>query len=659
MANGNHRLADQPKREYMRQMKGIRSARQSNADRGSLLAFLATVLVVLSFAIAIPNAAADKQKKKTAAAPGAAALDKKFKGGLPITELTEDQATLHALNRLAYGPRPGDVERVHQIGLEKWIDQQLDPDSIDDSALDERLKKYPTLSMSSTQILAEFPRQNQLAKAQGETKEQMAQQLEESRAAAREQARAQRQAMAMDGGGDNSDKAQQQLAKMQGPGRILAELSMGKVDRAIYSNRQLEAVMEDFWFNHFNIFVGKGDDRWLLTSYVRDTIRPNTMGKFSDLLLATAKSPAMLFFLDNWMSVDPAAFAQSRQNNMARRERFQSMMGGGFESDPNSPSMQGANLRGNPNAVRAKQQERGINENYGREVMELHTVGVDAGYTQQDVIEMAKCLTGWTVSQPRQDPQFVFKPEFHAEGKKVVMGHTFNYGGEKDGEEALRMLANDPRTAKFISTEIARHFVSDTPPPALIDRMAEDYESTGGDIRSVMKTMIYSPEFWSKEAYRAKVKTPFELVASTARALNSDVTVSLPLSQWVGRMGEPLFMCQPPTGYSDKATTWVNTGALLNRLNFALAFAGGKMPGASVDLSAMFGNDALKDPEMALTRSVDLFLGGQVDPQTRQTLESRLSDPQIAQASLDDPVKQVNEGLLSGLVLGTPEFQRR
>jgi hypothetical protein len=221
------------------------------------------------------------------------------------------------------------------------------------------------------------------------------------------------------------------------------------------------------------------------------------------------------------------------------------------------------------------------------------------------------------------------------------------------------MLANDPHTAKFISTELARHFVSDNPPQTLVDRMAGTYEKSGGDIRAVLRTMIYSPEFWSKEAYRAKIKTPFELVASTARALNADAAVSLPLAVWVGRMGEPLFLCQPPTGYSDKSQAWVNTGALLNRLNFSLAFASGHLAGTSVDLAPMFGEDALRDPEMALTRSIDLFLGGQIDPQARQTLEGRLNDPQILQARLDDPVKQVNEGLLSGLVLGTPEFQRR
>ena len=626
-------------RQIARSKRGYRQGRLDTAGALFLGAAIVAVLAVL-FTLAAPNANADKHEAKAGGNPESTSLDSKFKGHLPITELTEDQAILHALNRLAYGPRQGDIDRVRQMGLEKWIDQQLHPDSIDDSALDARLEKYPTLGMSSKKLLDEFPPPNLAAKRAGETKDEYKQQIMEKRRAA--------MADVVETGNENMDRAQEALAKIQGPNRIIAELSMGKLDRAVYSNRQLEAVMEDFWFNHFNVFANKGVDRWLLTSYVRDTIRPHTMGTFQDLLTSTAKSPAMLFFLDNWLSVDPAAFERHKQEIAARRARYQGLFGGVL---PPFPGTQGG--------ARLKQQDRGLNENYGREVMELHTVGVDAGYTQQDVIEMAKCLTGWTVREPRRDPEYLFRPEFHAEGKKGVMGRTFDYGGEKDGEEALKMLANDPRTAKFISTELARHFVSDNPPPALVDRMAKNYEATSGDIRSVLKTMIYSPEFWSKRAYRAKVKTPFELVASTARALNADVRISLPLVMWVGRMGEPLFLCQPPTGYSDKAQTWVNTGALLNRLNFALAFATGHMPGASADLRAMFGEDASKDPQMALTRALELFLDGQVEPQTRQTLESRLSDPQILQARLDDPVKQVNEGLLSGLVLGTPEFQRR
>jgi uncharacterized protein (DUF1800 family) len=574
---------------------------------------------------------------------GKTALDKKFKGKLPISELTEDEAILHALNRLAYGPRPGDIERVRQMGLAKWIDAQLDPRSIDDSALDQRLERYPTLGMSSKQLLDEFPPPNQAAKKEGVTKEEYKQEMQQKR----------RDSLAgmLPTGNDNFDRANAQLARLVGPGRIIAELAMAKLDRAIYSERQLEAVMEDFWFNHFNVYADKGGDRWLLTAYVRDTIRPHTMGKFDDLLVATAKSPAMLFYLDNWLSADPVAFQRMQQEMMMRPRRYYGIFG---EMPPGPPpGFPGAQ------AKPPKKQERGLNENYGREVMELHTVGVDAGYTQQDVIEMVRCLTGWTVHEPRKNPEFFFDDRIHALGKKVVMGHTFNYGGMKDGEAALKMLASDPHTAHFISTELARHFVSDNPPPALIDRMAEKFESSGGEIRAVLRTMIYSPEFWSKDAYRAKVKTPFELVASTARALQADIEVTLPLVEWVGRMGEPLFRCQPPTGYSDKAQTWVNSGALLNRLNFALAFASDHMAGAEVTLKGSFGDAAAADPNAALSRALDVFLDGQIAPATRQTLEARLGDPQILQARLDDPVKQVNEGLIAGLVLGAPEFQHR
>src|SRR6202041_3498998 len=335
----------------------------------------------------------------------------------------------------------------------------------------------------------------------------------------------------------------------------------------------LQAVMEDFWFNHFNVFANKGDEKWFLTSYERDTIRPHSMGKFQDLLLATAKSPAMLFFLDNYLSADPAAVARQQAQKTFRRARYQGGFAGG--SLPTPGTFPGPATSGPPAAsgVAAKnKKDSGLNENYGREVMELHTVGVDGGYTQQDVIQMAECPPGWTIHEPRKDPEFFFDEKIHGQGKKVVMGRTFNYGGEKDGEEALKMLATSAKTANFISSEVARHFVSDNPPPALVKRMAQSFESSGGDIRTVLKTMIYSPEFWSAEAYRSKVKTPFELVATTARAMNAEVTITLPLSQWVGRMGEPLFLCQPPTGYSDKAETWVNAGALLNRLNFALTF---------------------------------------------------------------------------------------
>jgi uncharacterized protein (DUF1800 family) len=622
------------------------SRRRLDATGAAFLGVTVSVLLAALFVAAVPRASADDANKDDAKKnpPAKIVLDKKFKGSLPITELTQDEAIVHALNRLAYGPRPSDVEQIRQMGLEKWIDRELQPKSIDDAALDQRLERYPTLTMSSKKLLDEFPPPQQAAKKEGVTKEEYQQKMEQKRQDS--------VAQMLPTGNDNFDKANVQLAKLQGPGRITAELSMAKLDRAIYSERQLDAVMEDFWFNHFNVFENKGADRWLLTAYVRDTIRPHTMGKFQDLLIATAKSPAMLFYLDNWLSADPIAFQRMQQEMAMRRRRYYGMFG---EMPPGPPpAFPGATAQQPP-----KKQDRGLNENYGREVMELHTLGVDAGYTQDDVIQMARCLTGWTVHEPRKDPEFFFDDRIHAQGRKTVMGRTFDYGGMKDGEEALKMLANDQHTADFISRELARHFVSDNPPQALVDRMAANFQSSGGDIRAVMKTMIYSGEFWSKEAYRAKVKTPFELVASTARALNADVEVTLPLVQWVGRMGEPLFQCQPPTGYSDKSETWVNSGALLNRLNFALAFAGDHMGGAEISLKTMFGDAAATDPNAALDRALDVFLDSQIAPETKTTLEGRLNDPQILQASLDDPVKQVNEGLVAGLVLGAPEFQRR
>jgi uncharacterized protein (DUF1800 family) len=601
---------------------------------GVLLGFVAV--------FSAPDANAGRNEASASASSARALhLDKKFKGNLPISELTEDEAILHALNRLGYGPRPGEIKYVRQMGLEKWVEQQLHPESLDDSALNERLKKYPTLTMSSQKLLDQYPPPNQAAKKEGLSKAEFKAEQREKRRDALDQVK--------ETGDANMDKAQEQLAKMQGPNRIVAELSMAKLDRAIYSQRQLEAVMEDFWFNHFNVFANKGADKWMVTAYARDTIRPRAMGKFQDLLVATAKSPAMLFYLDNWLSADPAAFQHMKSELAARSSRYQGIFGPG--APPRYPP-------GNRPAAK-KQEDRGLNENYGREVMELHTLGVDAGYTQQDVNAMAETLTGWTVREPRKDPEFHFDERIHGRGKQVVMGHAFSDGGMKDGEEVLKFLANHPSTGIFISRKFARHFVSDNPPESLVQRMAENYAATQGDIRSLLKTMIYSPEFWSRDAYRAKVKTPFELVVSTARALDANVSISLPLAQWVGRMGEPLFLCQPPTGYSDKAETWVNTGALLNRLNFALAFAGNRMPGANVELKPLLGPEASTDPHAALDQSLGIFLGGQVASTTRQTLEGRLNDPQILQARLEDPVKRVNQGLIAGLVLGAPEFQRR
>jgi uncharacterized protein (DUF1800 family) len=544
-------------------------------------------------------------------------LSKAFKGRLPITELNEEEAILHALNRLGYGPRPGDVDRIRQMGLEKWINQQLHPESIDDSALGARLSSYPTLAMSSATLLAEYPTPETAAKRTGISVEAYRKQLEEM---GRNQAA--NGGLGMRGVEDRR------------PQRIVDELAMAKLTRAIYSERQLNEQLTDFWFNHFNVFVYKDADRWLLTSYERDVVRPHVLGKFKDLLSATAHSPAMLYYLDNWLSSDPKAFDRLKHMRAAKR--------------PKAPA-----------GVQGVGPKRGLNENYGRELLELHTVGVDGGYNQRDVIEVARCFTGWTLRNLQSNPEFYFDARIHDPDPKRVMGKKIHAGGIKDGEQVLEMLARHPSTAKFISTKLARHFVSDNPPPEPIARMAKTFLKTNGDLHAVMQAMIYSPEFWSRDAYRAKVKTPFELVTSTARALGTDVDAPMPLVQWVARIGEPLYQCLPPTGYSDKAEAWVNSGALLSRLNFAIALAGNHIRGTHVELTALVGQDVTSDPKRALDRAIEEFLAGQVSSQTRATLEKESSDPQVLRAKLDDPVQQVDLGILTGLVLGSPEFQRR
>jgi uncharacterized protein (DUF1800 family) len=653
----------------------------------SFLAAVLSIACIFSLGLDLPANAANP----------AAAKDKKPKAdpalkGLPITELTPDEAILHALNRLSYGPRPGDVERVRQMGLAKWIEQQLNPNAIDDKAMEARLQDYPTLRMSTAKLINEYPQPKPAEKlAEKQAQAQARQEQRRSDAAAETVARDTQAAQGQAGGASDGETSQQAATnskqemsdapapmkqeQVEGnpatrgvgkrdvlgggdpnnvpraisddskrPQRIVAELGMAKVTRAIYSERQLQQVMDDFWFNHFNVFAGKGEDRYYLTSYERDVIQPHVLGKFKDLVNATAKSPAMLFYLDKFLSADPRAAQRQAMERAMRQQRRR----GGFGM-PRPPA----------NPQQAKKNERGLNENYGRELMELHTLGVDGGYTQKDVTEVARCFTGWTIEKPRQFADFKFDEKLHDPDPKIVLGKKIHAGGMKDGEQVIDLLVHHPSTAKFISTKLARRFVSDNPPPALVNRMAETFQSSDGDIKAVLRTMIWSPEFWSRESYRAKIKTPFELVVSAVRALGTDVDTPMPLVQWVGRIGEPLYQCQPPTGYADKAETWVNTGALLNRLNYSLALAGNKMRGARTDVASLLGVDSNAEPRAALDRAVQVFLGGQAAPTTVDTLEKQLDNPQVLQAKLDDPRKQVDLGVVAGLVLGAPEFQRR
>src|SRR6267143_389063 len=537
--------------------------------------FLAMVLsFALVFSLGVDVSA-------TAATP-ATAKDKKSKQdpslkGLPISELSPDEAILHALNRLAYGPRPGDVEHVRQMGLAKWIEEQLNPASIDDKAIRARLANYHTLRLSTAKLIEEYPQPKQAAKLAGLTKEEFKEQQAEKRRAnpaaetvARDTRAGQEQAatggggeaqpqnaegapakqevndtpapMKMDqprgnlatnggaarnapGGGDPNNVPRAVADDSKRPQRIVAELGMAKVTRAIYSEHQLQQVMDDFWFNHFNVFAGKGEDRYYLTSYERDVIQPHALGKFKDLVTSTAKSPAMLFYLDNFLSADPRAAQRQAAERAARQQWRRGRLG-----MPRPPA----------NPQQAKKNERGLNENYGRELMELHTLGVDGGYTQKDVTEVARCFTGWTIEKPRQYADFKFDDRLHDPDPKYVLGKKIHAGGMKDGEQVIDLLVHHPNTAKFISTKLARRFVSDDPPPALVERMARTFQSSDGDIRAVLKTMIWSPDFWSRESYRAKIKTPFELVISAVRALGTDVDTPMPLVQWVGRIGEPL-----------------------------------------------------------------------------------------------------------------------
>jgi uncharacterized protein (DUF1800 family) len=649
-------------------------------ERDTLFAIVAIFLFTLmAFLTPVVLVAKNKKDKNKSSDPSMVLK------GVPVQDLSPDEAVLQALNRLGFGPRPGDLDRVKQMGLQKWIDQQLHPESISDSVLDARLERFPTLQMSSTKLLDEFPEVKVAAKREGVSVEEFKKE---------QQAKLQPAAQAMQSDADKADMLglpkfdvgnmdseanpgkDPGQAKGQGgfgnpmfnyqdvhtPQRIVAELSMAKVTRAIYSERQLNEEMVDFWYNHFNVFAAKGDDRWLVTAYERDAIRPHAMGKFRDLLEATAKSPAMMFFLDNWLSADPSAWQRMQAEQQQRRQMRQQRMGGGFGGGPfggpRFPQGQ-ATPNGNPNAKGKPKQERGLNENYGRELMELHTLGVDGGYTQDDVINVAKAFTGWTIHEPRRDPEFFFDDRIHNTEKKTVLGHSIHAGGIKDGEEVLNLLARDRHTAHHISLEIAQRFVSDNPPPALVDRMAETFRKSDGDIREVLHTMIYSPEFWSREVYRAKIKTPFELVVSATRAVGADVDIPLMLVQWTNRIGQPLYQCEPPTGYSSKADAWVNTGALLNRMNFSLALTANRLRGTQVEIEPLLGGPSAADPHATLDLAIRVFLGGQVSMQTHEILEKQLTDPQILQASLDDPVKQVNAAMIAGLVLGSPEFQRR
>jgi uncharacterized protein (DUF1800 family) len=735
-----------------------------------------------------------------------------------VTPAKGEGRVLHALDRLTFGPRPGDVAAVQAMGLSTWFEMQLNPVKIDDTTLDARLAAFPAMQLPQATLIARYPSQQmirQLAQRNGylpgdpveraiyademafyrmqQAKQaatkatsaaaggamdsmagdsmmadsasspapierrtpKAAPQNVPAAAPAGDMAPPDYDAMARGAGTDPGNAASAMLPKseitdaaqapdqhveqlfkdiealkiiglspeermrkvlalapndfvafrqslsalelaqftqglspqqreifaaMQNSTRMVgAEEMQMRLLRDIYSNRQLEAVMTDFWLNHFNVYVRKNQNEpYLIPAYERDVVRPNALGKFEDLLVATAKSPAMLMYLDNWQSIGPDSMAAKNGPQLAR-----------FAKNPQ---------------VKAALKDRGLNENYGRELMELHTLGVNGGYTQKDVTEVAKVFTGWTITQPPQGAEFQFEDRRHEPGSKTVLGKTIRENGMDEGLQVLHMLATSPATAKFISTKLAVRFVSDNPPQALVDRMSQSFLSSGGDIKTVLRTMFESPEFWAPATERSKVKTPLEFVVSAVRASGAQVNNSLGLVQSLDKLGMPLYGMQTPNGYSWMSDPWVSTGALVSRMNFALVLSGDRLPGVRTDWSKLLGesgkpiamdvSDSGVDPEVAAKerKLEQLLLGQPLSDKTRVAVLGQSNDVSAAiQAAKEFQLGGGGGGLgkfggggalaseyglnsavqknaapddrqaaiMAGLMLGSPEFQRR
>jgi uncharacterized protein (DUF1800 family) len=510
----------------------------------------------------------------------------------------DDRTIVHVLNRLGFGPRPGDVERVRLMGLAAYIEQQLQPARVQDGAVNARLARLETVSLSSTRLFRDYY------------------------LPALEARRDRKNA-------DTGAAPSPLPVEMSRQRQVLGELTEQKLLRAVYSERQLQEVLTDFWFNHFNVFAGKNLVRVFVTEYEREAIRPYVLGGFRDLLGATAHSPAMLFYLDNARSADPKMAERVMQDVNGGRRLNRADGRARRPIDPERQAQIVERLR--------KNLPTGINENYARELMELHTLGVDGGYTQQDIVAVARAFTGWTIGRPGSGDEgtFRFEPRMHDSGEKNVLGHTIKAGGGMDdGERVLDILARHPSTATFIATKLVRRFVSDDPPSGLVERARARFRETDGNIREVVKTIVTSPEFFAPEAYRAKVKTPFEFVVSALRSTGADVAAALPLARTLQMLGMPLYMCQPPTGYKDTADAWVNTGALINRMNFAVSLSNQQLRGVTL-------GDAWREP-LTADQAVLQLLGGDASEPTRATIGKASTTPQLL-----------------ALALGAPEFQRK
>ena len=724
---------------------------------------LATLLCFLLSGPAMPGWSQTPQSQADTSAAKA-----QPRPGYRSEQLKGDERILHALNRFTFGPRPGDLEVLRQIGLDSWFEQQLHPQSLDLTDLNARLAEYPAMQWNTADLLYRLP-SNALIRQALNGKLQVPQtgvlhaiyENDMERVAARQQAKAQKQEVAanqpaanpsqsMQAGsnaknaeGDGADNpspmtkepaapsgtgnggtmnqnemamtapdgtpavaispseindvldlpAGQRVAKLaamrqpeidsflralkplqraqlaagltpeqkmligalENPERLVAEeLVAQRLTRDIYSTAQLQEVMTDFWFNHFNVYLRKNETMpYELVGYERDVIRPHALGKFEDLLEATAHSPAMLMYLDNSESIGPHSMAAERAEMAAARR----------------PGNQ-------------KKLHEGLNENYARELMELHTVGVNGGYTQADVTQVARILTGWTIEQPQRGGGYQFDERRHEPGTKKALGQKFKEHGELEGRELLHYLATRPQTAHFLSRELAVRFVSDDPPKALVDRMAKTYLSSGGDISAVLRTLYHSPEFWSAGTYRAKVKTPLEYVVSAVRASDANVANLRPMAEALRQMGMPLYGCVPPTGYDWKAATWVSTGALVDRMNFALNLAANHFQGVTVDWrppendGTALPTGQTADPNSEENRLEAMLVAGGVSDTTRAAVldqfqkqigknNGALPQPVAAMArsgprpAADAVALERKDELLAGLLLGSPEFQRR
>jgi len=494
---------------------------------------------------------------------------------VPAVNWTREEQAVHLLNRLAYGPSPSDLQHVLDLGTGGWIAEQLDPAALDDSVVDRQLDVFPTLTLSTAELIARYPRSKKAKAAQTDGEEV------------------------------------ERLNAFRLPRQIGAELVAARLIRATESRRQLEETLVDFWFNHFNVSADKGAVRWMISPYEREAIRPHLFGSFRDLLGAVAHHPAMLFYLDNWAST---------------REGF----------------------------TAPKRGKLGLNENYARELLELHTLGVDGGYTQSDVREVARCFTGWGIRKPQEDGTFEFHPLAHDRGSKRVLGIEIPAGGGiEDGEKVLDLLAAHPSTAHFLARKLAQKFVADDPSPALVERLAQEYLRTRGDLTAVYRTLFTTAEFWSDAARGSKVKTPLEFTVSAVRALGGNTAGDVAVYQSLTRMGQPLYRALPPTGWPEVAQPWVNPGALVARIDFGLRLASGRLPGTHVQLPALDGA-----AEASVDRAAAAVLHRPLTAATRATLLAALgaSDDQ---GVFDGEQRKVDGPRLVGLLLGSPEFQNQ